>query len=81
MLLLVARDALELNQHVFLYSDNVSLEDEVALKQAAREKGLLGAMGPDCGTAIINGVGLGFANRIRRGPIGLVGARELGSRL
>ena len=73
----VARDALELNQHVFLYSDNVSLEDEVELKQAAREKGLL-VMGPDCGTAIINGVGLGFANRIRRGPIGLVGASGTG---
>jgi FdrA protein len=73
----VARDALELNQHVFLYSDNVSLEDEVALKQAAREKGLL-VMGPDCGTAIINGVGLGFANRVRRGPIGLVGASGTG---
>lgn len=73
----VARDALELNQHVFLYSDNVSLEDEVALKQAAREKGLL-VMGPDCGTAIINGIGLGFANRIRRGPIGLVGASGTG---
>jgi len=73
----VARDALELNQHVFLYSDNVSLEDEVALKQAAREKGLL-VMGPDCGTAIINGVGLGFANRVRRGSIGLVGASGTG---
>ena len=73
----VARDALELNQHVFLYSDNVSLEDEVALKQAAREKGLL-VMGPDCGTAIINGIGLGFANRVSRGPIGLVGASGTG---
>jgi FdrA protein len=73
----VARDALELNQHVFLYSDNVSLEDEVSLKKTARDKGLL-VMGPDCGTAIINGVGLGFANRIRRGPIGLVGASGTG---
>src|SRR5215207_4074622 len=66
----VAREALELNQHVFLYSDNVSIEEEVALKKTAREKGLL-VMGPDCGTAIINGVGLGFANRVRRGAIGL----------
>src|SRR5215216_5954851 len=74
----VAREALELNQHVFLYSDNVSLEDEVALKQTAREKGLL-VMGPDCGTAIINGVGLGFANRVGRGPIGLVGASGTGT--
>ena len=73
----MARDALELNQHVFLYSDNVSLEDEIALKRTARDKGLL-VMGPDCGTAIINGIGLGFANRVRRGPIGLVGASGTG---
>ena len=73
----VAREALDLNKHVFLYSDNVSLEDEIALKKTAREKGLL-VMGPDCGTAIINGVGLGFANRVRRGPIGLVGASGTG---
>jgi FdrA protein len=73
----VAREALELGKHVFLYSDNVSLEDEIALKQIAREKGLL-VMGPDCGTAIINGVGLGFANRVRRGSIGLVGASGTG---
>jgi FdrA protein len=53
------------------------LEDEIALKKTAREKGLL-VMGPDCGTAIINGVGLGFANRIRRGAIGLVGASGTG---
>ena len=73
----VAREALELGKNVFLYSDNVSLEDEVALKKAARQKGLL-VMGPDCGTAIINGIGLGFANRVRRGPIGLVGASGTG---
>jgi FdrA protein len=73
----VAREALELDRHVFLYSDNVSLEDEIALKKTAREKGLL-VMGPDCGTAIINSVGLGFANRVRRGPIGLVGASGTG---
>ena len=73
----VAKNALELNRHVFLYSDNVSLEDEIALKQTARDKGLL-VMGPDCGTAIINGIGLGFANRVRRGKIGLVGASGTG---
>jgi len=73
----VAREALELGKHVFLYSDNVSLEDETSLKQTAREKGLL-VMGPDCGTAIINGVGLGFSNRVRRGSIGLVGASGTG---
>ena len=74
----VVREALGLGKHVFLYSDNVSLEDEIALKKTAREKGLL-VMGPDCGTAIINGVGLGFANRVRRGPVGVVGASGTGT--
>ena len=74
----VAREALELGKHVFLYSDNVSLEDEISLKKTAREKGLL-VMGPDCGTAIINGIGLGFANRVRRGSIGVVGASGTGT--
>jgi len=73
----VAREALRLGKNVFLYSDNVSLDDEVALKKTAAEKGLL-VMGPDCGTAIIGGVGLGFANAVRRGPIGLVGAAGTG---
>ena len=74
----VAREALDLGKHVFLYSDNVSLEDEIELKKTARDKGLL-VMGPDCGTAIINGIGLGFANRIRRGAMGLVGASGTGT--
>ena len=73
----VARQSLRLGKNVFLYSDNVSLDDEVALKQTAAEKGLL-VMGPDCGTAIVNGVGLGFANRVRRGPIGMVAASGTG---
>lgn len=73
----VAREALLLGRNVFLYSDNVSLDDEIALKQTAAEKGLL-VMGPDCGTAIINGVGLGFANKVRRGPVGVVAAAGTG---
>jgi FdrA protein len=73
----VSRQALRLNKHVFLYSDNVSLEDEVALKQEAAQKGLL-VMGPDCGTAIVNGIGLGFANKVRQGPIGVVAASGTG---
>jgi FdrA protein len=73
----VSRQALEAGKHVFLYSDNVSLEDEVSLKQYGQENGLL-VMGPDCGTAIVNGVGFGFANRVRRGAIGLVGASGTG---
>jgi FdrA protein len=73
----VTREALRLGKHVFLFSDNVSVEDEVSLKQAAAKQGLL-VMGPDCGTAIVNGVGLGFANRVRRGPIGMVAASGTG---
>ncbi|MFQ5674511.1 MAG: acyl-CoA synthetase FdrA [bacterium] len=73
----VAREGLNLGKNVFLYSDNVSLEDEIALKKTAVEKALL-VMGPDCGTAIINGIGLGFANKVRQGPIGLIGASGTG---
>jgi FdrA protein len=73
----VARQALRLDKNVFLYSDNVSLSDETALKRTAADKGVL-VMGPDCGTAIVNGVGLGFANRVRRGPIGIVAASGTG---
>ena len=73
----VARQALRLGKNVFLYSDNVALHDEVSLKQMAAEKGLL-VMGPDCGTAIVGGAGLGFADGVRRGPIGVVGAAGTG---
>jgi FdrA protein len=73
----VAQEALGLGKNVFLYSDNVSLQDEIVLKQRAAEKGLL-VMGPDCGTAIVNGVGLGFANQVRRGSIGMVAASGTG---
>lgn len=73
----VADEALDRDRHVFLYSDNVSLEDELSLKRKARDRGLL-VMGPDCGTAILNGVGLGFANRVRRGSVGIVAASGTG---
>ena len=73
----VARDALNLGKNVFLYSDNVTLEDEISLKETAAGKGLL-VMGPDCGTARVDGVGLGFANRVRRGTIGIVAASGTG---
>ena len=72
-----ARKALEQGKHVFLFSDNVPLEEEVELKQLARARGLL-VMGPDCGTSLIGGVGIGFANRVRRGPVGVVGASGTG---
>ncbi|MBV8718116.1 MAG: oxidoreductase [Chloroflexi bacterium] len=72
-----ARLALSDGLNVFLFSDNVAIADEVQLKRAARERDLL-VMGPDCGTASINGVGLGFANVVRRGSIGIVGASGTG---
>lgn len=72
-----ARKALDNGLHVFMFSDNVPLEDEVALKTKAVEKGLL-MMGPDCGTAIVKGVPLGFANVVRKGRIGVVGASGTG---
>ncbi len=72
-----ARKALDSGLHVMLFSDNVSLDDEIALKELGRSKGLL-VMGPDCGTAIINGMPLCFANVVRRGPIGIVAASGTG---
>lgn len=73
-----ARKALRRNLHVMLFSDNVSLEDELSLKQEGLERGLL-MMGPDCGTAIINGVPLAFANQVPRGDIAIVGASGTGT--
>jgi len=69
--------ALEYDMHVMLFSDNVSVSDEIALKEYALSKNLL-VMGPDCGTAIINGKGLCFANQVRKGSIGLVAASGTG---
>jgi FdrA protein len=72
-----ALKALKRGLHVFLFSDNVPVADEVELKRLAVKKSLL-VMGPDCGTAILDGVPLGFANAVRRGRIGLVGASGTG---
>lgn len=72
-----AKKALELGLNVFLFSSNVPLELEISLKNLARQKGLI-VMGPDCGTAIVNGVGLGFANVVRRGPVGVIAASGTG---
>ncbi|HEA47202.1 MAG TPA: acyl-CoA synthetase FdrA [bacterium] len=72
-----AEKALERGLNLFIFSDNVSLEDELELKKIAKRKGLL-VMGPDCGTAIINGIALGFANVIRGGNIGIVAAAGTG---
>ncbi len=72
-----ALKALKRGLNVFLFSDNVPVEDEIELKSMARRRGLL-LMGPDCGTAILDGVPLGFANVVRRGTIGLIGASGTG---
>jgi succinyl-CoA synthetase alpha subunit len=72
-----AWEALSHGLHVLLFSDNVSLEDEIALKKYAREQGLL-LMGPGAGTTILNNVALGFANVLPRGPVGIVSAAGTG---
>src|SRR5881296_4495197 len=72
-----ALQALRAGLHVMLFSDNVPVETEVALKRLALERGLL-MMGPDCGTAIVDGVPLGFANAVPRGRIGLAAASGTG---
>ena len=72
-----AMDALEAGHDVMIFSDNVPVAEEVALKTYAASRGAL-VMGPDCGTAVIDGVGLGFANAVRPGRIGLVAASGTG---
>lgn len=72
-----ARKALNHGLNVMIFSDNVSIQAEIALKQQARETGLL-VMGPDCGTAIISGVPLAFANNVPAGDIGIIGASGTG---
>jgi FdrA protein len=72
-----ARKALQRGLHVLLFSDNVPLEDEAALKRLAKERDLL-MMGPDCGTALIAGTPLAFANAVPRGDIGIVSASGTG---
>jgi len=73
----LAAECLDKNLNVMIFSDNVPVETEVALKRAAVRKKLL-VMGPDCGTAIINGAPIAFANSVRRGNIGVVAASGTG---
>src|SRR4051812_13731238 len=75
---LEAHRALSRGLHVFLFSDHVSVEDEVALKRRGAERDLL-VMGPGCGTAMLGGVGLGFCNVVPRGPVGIVAAAGTGA--
>ncbi len=72
-----AMDALRAGMHVMVFSDNVPLEQEVALKSEGARLGRI-VMGPDCGTSLLAGIGLGFANAVGRGPVGIVGAAGSG---
>lgn len=69
--------ALDMGLHVFSFSDNIALEDEIRLKQKAHDKGLL-FMGPDCGTGIISSIPVAFTNVVKPGNIGIVGASGTG---
>lgn len=69
--------AITMGLHTFLFSDNLSIDEEIEIKERAREKGLL-VMGPGCGTSIINEIGLGFSNIINKGPIGVIAAAGTG---
>jgi FdrA protein len=73
-----AMDALDAGCDVLVFSDNVSVADEIRLKDAAASRGLL-VMGPDCGTAVVGGLGLGFSHTLDRGPVGLVAASGTGA--
>lgn len=72
-----AMKALDLGLNLLIFSSNVPVEDELEIKETAARKGLL-VMGPDCGTAVIDGAALAFANKVRKGRIGLVGASGTG---
>jgi len=72
-----ARKALNRGLNVMIFSDNVPIEAEISLKQQGREAGCL-VMGPDCGTAILGGVPLAFANNVPAGSIGIIGASGTG---
>lgn len=72
-----AMEALQAGMHVMIFSDNVPIEQEITLKKYGVERNLL-VMGPDCGTTIISGIGLGFANAVQPGPVSIVGASGTG---
>ncbi|MDQ2749181.1 MAG: FdrA family protein [Actinomycetota bacterium] len=73
-----AMDALDAGCDVMIFSDNVSVEQEIRLKDVGAERGLL-VLGPDCGTAVVGGVGLGFAHTLGAGPVGMVAASGTGA--
>jgi len=73
-----ALDALEAGCDVMIFSDNVPVEQEIRLKDFAAQRDLI-VMGPDCGTAIVGGVGLGFSHSLPAGPVGIVAASGTGA--
>ena len=73
-----AMDALQAGCDVMIFSDNVPVGQEIVLKDLAAERGLL-VMGPDCGTAVVGGVGLGFSHTLAAGPVGIVAASGTGA--
>lgn len=73
-----AMDAVDAGRDVMVFSDNVTVAEEIALKRAAARTGSL-MMGPDCGTAVVDGIGLGFANVVPPGPVGIVAASGTGT--
>src|SRR5262249_56928453 len=73
-----ASDARDAGCDVLICSDNVPVEQEIWLKDKAAERGLL-VMGPDCGTAIVGGIGLGFSHSVAAGPVGVVAASGTGA--
>ena len=73
-----AMDAVNAGSSVVIFSDNVPVEQEVALKDAAATRDVL-VMGPDCGTVVVGGVGIGFANVVRPGPVSLIAASGTGA--
>lgn len=73
-----AMDALDAGCDVLIFSDNVPVEQEILLKDIAAERGLI-VMGPDCGTAVVGGIGLGFSHALNAGPVGLVAASGTGA--
>ncbi len=70
-------EAMAAGKHVFIQGGDISLSDELDLKKTAVKNGLL-MMGADCETAVINGVGFGFVNRVRRGRIGIISTSGTG---
>jgi FdrA protein len=73
----IARQTIEQGKHVFCFSHHMTVEDEIELKKSAIDKNIL-MLGPDCGTAILDGIGFGFANQVRRGSVGVVAASGSG---